>query len=368
MLKLIDRQLVLGYLWAYVICLFSLLSLYIVVDLFTNLDEFTNNHDGFSHSMKHIATYYGVKLTHIFDRLSEAIALLAAMFTIAWMQHSNELIPLLSAGVSTRRVVLPILGAATAMIALSVVNQEMVLPRFAAMLTADKDDPYKDKEIPVPGAFESNGIHVEGRVGYRQSQRVAEFFVYVPEGIARNPLHLHAAEALYIKPEPGVPRTGGWLMTGTEPAELDGWERTDLLEMIDPGKYFLTVREADFDTITRNSKWFQFASTWNLYQELQKPDSSRLASMAVLFHTRLTRPILALILVVMGLSVLLRDQNRNVFISAGMCLLLCGLFFGAFFTCKSLGENDFLSPTLAAWLPVIVFGPLSVVMFDSVHT
>jgi lipopolysaccharide export system permease protein len=165
-----------------------------------------------------------------------------------------------------------------------------------------------------------------------------------------------------------VPRTGGWLLMGTNPPELDGWERPELLEMIDPGKYFLTVREADFDMITRNSKWFQFASTWHLYRELQKPDSSRAANMAVLFHTRLTRPILALILVVMGLSVLLRDQNRNVFISAGMCLVLCGLFFGAFFTCKSLGENDFLSPTLAAWLPVMVFGPLSVVMFDSVHT
>ena len=45
--------------------------------------------------------------------------------------------------------------------------------------------------------------------------------------------------------------------------------------------------------------------------------------MAVMFHMRLTRPLLGLILVVMGLSIILRDQNRNVFISAGLCLLLC---------------------------------------------
>lgn len=368
MLKLIDRQLVLGYIWSYVICLFSLLSLYIVVDLFTNLDEFTNNHEDFAHSMKHISLYYSIKLTHIFDRLSEAIALLAAMFTIAWMQHSNELIPLLSAGVSTRRVVLPIILAAAGMIAVAIANQELLVPQFAAQLLADKDDPYKDKEIPVPGAFESNGIHIEGRVGYRQSKQVAEFFVYIPEGIARNPVHLHATEAQFIKAQDGKPRTGGWLLTGTTPPELENWERSDIVEMIDPGKYFVYVREADFDMVTRNSKWFQFASTTHLYEELQKPDSSRLASMAVLFHTRLTRPILALLLVVMGLSVLLRDQNRNVFISAGLCLVLCGIYFGTFFTCKSLGESDILSPTLAAWLPVMVFGPMSVVMFDSVHT
>jgi lipopolysaccharide export system permease protein len=180
-------------------------------------------------------------------------------------------------------------------------------------------------------------------------------------------LHLTAEEARFIPPN-GQPRTGGWLLTGTEPAQLDNWDNPRVLEMIDPGKYFLPVEEMDFDAITRSGKWYNFASTWRIYGELQKPDSARLASMAVLFHTRLTRPILGLILVFLGLSVILRDQNRNVFISAGMCLVLCGVFFASFFTCKSLGESNILSPALAAWLPVLFFGPLSFAMFDAVHT
>jgi lipopolysaccharide export system permease protein len=44
------------------------------------------------------------------------------------------------------------------------------------------------------------------------------------------------------------------------------------------------------------------------------------------------------------------------------------VFFAALFTCKSLGENDYLSPALAAWLPVLCFGPLAFVLFDAVHT
>ena len=110
------------------------------------------------------------------------------------------------------------------------------------------------------------------------------------------------------------------------------------------------------------------ASTAQLYDELQRPESTRLASMAVLFHTRLTRPILGMVLVLLGLSVILRDQNRNVFISAGMCVVLCGVFFAVLFTCKSLGSSDSLAPALAAWLPVLFFGPLAFVMFDAVHT
>src|SRR5262249_37061383 len=185
--------------------------------------------------------------------------------------------------------------------------------------------------------------------------------------IAPNTVHLSAEEARYIPPGDG-PRTGGWLLTGVAAVDLGGWDDPSVLEQIDPGKFFLHVEEVDFDVIIRSSKWYRYASTLQLYRELQKPESARVASMAVMFHTRLTRPILGLILVLLGLSVILRDQNRNIFISAGLCVVLCGLFFGAFFTCKSLGDNALLSPALAAWLPVLVFGPLSLVMFDAVHT
>src|SRR5205085_9498094 len=140
-----------------------------------------------------------------------------------------------------------------------------------------------------------------------------------------------------------------------------------VLEMIDPGKFFLHTTEVDFDAVTRSRTWYVFASTVRLRAELNKPDSTRLAAMAVLFHMRLTRPVLGLLLVCLGLSVILRDQNRNVFISAGLCLILCAVFFAACFACKHLGDNEYLSPALAAWLPVLCFGPLAFAVRRGAH-
>ncbi len=37
-LKIVDRQMIRGYFKSYFVCLTALLSLYVVVDLFTNLD------------------------------------------------------------------------------------------------------------------------------------------------------------------------------------------------------------------------------------------------------------------------------------------------------------------------------------------
>ena len=54
--------------------------------------------------------------------------------------------------------------------------------------------------------------------------------------------------------------------------------------------------------------------------------------------------------------------------SGNVAYLLGGLFFGVQYSCKMLGDNDFLPPALAAWAPVLCFGPLAVTMFDAVHT
>jgi lipopolysaccharide export system permease protein len=367
MINLLDRLLVRSYLKAYLICLVSLLSLFIVVDLFTNLDDFIEQQHGLLPVLKHIVTYYGYRSTQIFDRLCEAIILLAATFTVALMQRNNELLPLLSAGVPTRRVVRPILYSACVMLGLSVLNQEVLIPRVATYLYNPRNDPAGNKDIPVNGAYEPNGIHIEGRIGNRKDQVIHEFFVVIPESMAGSLVSLSAAEAHYIPPAADQPHSGGWLMTGTKPALIEGWS-SPILQIIDPGKYFLKTEQVDFDTITRGRGWYYFCSTAQLSDELSRPDSTRLSSMAVLFHMRMTRPILGIILVVMGLSVILRDQNRHVFISAGMCLGVCALFFAAQFACQQLGEHNYVSPALAAWLPVLSFGPLSFAMFDAVHT
>jgi lipopolysaccharide export system permease protein len=355
-----------GYFKSYFICLTSLLSLYVVVDLFTNLEDFSRRGGNFLGVIRAIATYYMYQVSQIFDRLCEAIILMASMFTITWMQRCNELIPLLSAGVSTRRIVVPVLLCAWATLSLAIVNQEFIIPRIADRLQYGKEDVGGDKDLFVNGAYEPNNIHIEGEKASRKERVVRKFRCMIPENLAGIQMHLEAREAHYVND--GTRR--GWELVDARPADPPGEFETNnkVLDVIDTGRYFLHTREVDFDAVTRPAKWFLYASTYRLYEELQKPDSSRVAPMAVLFHTRLTRPLLGMLLVFLGLSVILRDQNRNVILSAGSCLILCGVFFLTAYGCKMLGDNDYLAPALAAWLPLLLFAPLGIVFFDAVHT
>ena len=364
MFTTLDRMYLVNYLRSYLIVLVSLLSLYVVVDLFTNLDKFSGY--GFAVMMQRIWAYYSVQTSQIFDKLSEAISLLGAMFTVAWLQRNNELLPQLSAGISTRRVVRPILFGAGFTLLLGPANREFVIPRIADQLTLQRDDLEAVKAIPVNGTYDPYGMHVEGVFGFRNDKKVEHLFVTFPDAGTAGMVHLTAKEAFYVPPGDD-PQSGGWNLFNTTPDILDAPLPRGLTQL-GPKRYFLKTADVDFDAVTRGANWYLFGSTWNLRELLAKPDARRQTQVAVAFHMRLTRPIVGALLVLLGLSVILRDQNRNVFINAGLCLVMGAVFYAVVFGCKFLGEADVITPPLAAWLPVLLFGPLSITLFDAVHT
>ncbi len=371
MFTTLDRQLIYSYFKAYVFCLISLMGLFVVVDLFMNLDDFTSSKNDFASVAQFIGTYYGYKSFQIFDKLCESVILLAGMFTVAWMQRNNELVPLLSAGVSTRRAVQPVLICAGAMMILAAVNQELGLPFIDAFMLENRKNPDGAQETTdVKGCFDMEGTLISGRAAIKAKSMILDFNAVIPPRDGRHGFTtIQAKEAFYIPETQGDKRSGGWLLKQARvEGQFDPDDEGEILKSLGAGSYFLKTRDGDLDTVVRVKNWFMYLPTWKLLRELDRPGNTQHANLAIAFHMRMTRPIVGVILIVLGLSVILRDQNRNVFISTGLCLILCAVFFASIFACQWLGKDEYVSPALAAWLPVIVFAPSALVMFDAVHT
>jgi len=379
----LDRLYFVSFFRQYLIVLSSLLSLYVVVDLFTNLNDFTNNKGGFGAVLNHIVGYYSVQVLLIFDRLSEAITLIGAVFTVALMQRNNELLPQLSAGVPTRRVILPVLLGGLLTTALGPLVNEFVIPQYADVLTVPRDDPELRKPTVVRGGFDPDtGAHIVAEQAFRREQRVTKFeYTSAPLGDTETAdsgsgpvagtglLHLTASEAIYVPPAAGKAESGGWDLFNAVPERPEPTQRLpkNLHYLGTPGRYFLNT-DVSFGTVTRRASWYMFAPTSQLWEMLQYTDGTRQTGVAVLFHSRIVRPLVGLTMLVLGLGIVLRDQNRHVFISAGACLVVVALFYVTVLACKYAGDQDFLPAPLAAWLPVILAGPLAVSLFDAIHT
>jgi lipopolysaccharide export system permease protein len=288
------------------------------------------------------------------------------------MRRNNEQVPLLSSGVSTQRVVRPVLLSACCMLSLNLINQELIIPSIGIKMMFQRDDPDGEREVRVRGAYEPNGIHIEGDKALRKERTISKLRCTLPTELVGTLKHLTAAEARYVPKGEGR-RTGGWELTGTDPEDLEIPD-FPFIEQIDKGKYFLRVRRATFDVLTRHDNAYQFCSTKELYDDLQNEEANRQGASqldrkkAVLFHVRLARPIVSIILVVLAVSVILGDQNRNIYIGVGLCLSVCSLFLVVILVCKFLGDNNLIAPPLAAWLPIFLFAPVALVRFDAVQT
>jgi lipopolysaccharide export system permease protein len=367
MITTLDRMVLVSFFRSYAIVWSSLISLYVVIDLFTHLDAYVSRPGGVVAVAHYIFRYYVFRIPQVFDLLAEPISLMAAAFTVAWMQRNNELLPQLSAGIPTRRVIRPVLLGAAITIAFAPLNQEFVIPEVADELMTPRDDQEGTRAQILMGAYDTSGIHLEGGAGFRRDKRIENFYATFPESSPSGMVHLSASEAIYIPPGDDPQTTGGWMLTNTMPETFTGPLPTNLT-VLGPGRCFLKVDTADYDTVSRGGTWYVFASTSRLRELLTGAEQRRQVKMAVAFHTRVTRPIVACLLVILAVSVILCNPNRNVVLSAGLCLVVLAGYYVCTLGCKALGDTNYISPPLAGWLPVMVYGPIAIVVFDAVHT
>src|SRR5947209_2767102 len=163
---------------------------------------------------------------------------MAGMFTVAMMQRNNEHLPMLSAGVPTQRIVAPVLLCACFMLGLSVLNQEMLIPRIGNKLNLDRNDPEGERQVAARSAWDLTGIHLEGERAVRKTLTIEKFGCMIPETINGNLIHISAKEARY---HPGKePQHGTWELIGCPPDKVE--PIPDLLEVRDVGRYILHTR------------------------------------------------------------------------------------------------------------------------------
>ena len=153
-MRILDRQRLWAFTKAYFTCYTSLVGLYIVIDAFSNLDEFMKRADGFSELVNVMGRYYLVHQALYFDQLGSVIGMMAAIFTVTWMQRNNEHLAMLAAGISTHRAIRPVLFASVIVSAFSVANQELIIPRYAEEIQKSHDDDGVRK-VQVPSHYDA---------------------------------------------------------------------------------------------------------------------------------------------------------------------------------------------------------------------
>jgi len=366
---LIDRYLGRAQLHAFVIVFVSLAGLYFVFDAFTNLEEFITHAAEKGGLARVLASYYGGRIVWFFDATSPVITLASAMFTLSWLERHNELTALLAAGVTRWRIARPVIVFAALVSVLAAANRELLLPRVREAFARNAQD--LDGQTVQP--FESRYDHrtdilFRGR-GVRLAAGVIESpSLLLPPQLAEYGPQLSAQQAVWQPAAESRP-AGYRLRDVHEPADIDRLPALtlggrpvvltrDAAEWLGPGECFI-VSDVTFEQLIGSANWSQYSATIELVRAIANPSLGVSGDIPLRVHARFTAPLLDMGLLLLGIPLVLGPTRRGVFAAVGGCVGMTVVFFLIVTGSHALALGDAISPSLGAWLPLLVLGPLA---------
>jgi len=308
-----------------------------------------------------ILHYYGLSLPFLFLQVAPFVTLMAAMFTVNRLLKKNEVTPALSAGVSTHRILLPVY-LASALLGVAMVGLREVASDWIA-----------DQRERVHHRLEHRTEEVVyERVVVRDfggSIAILDRFLPAPadggpptiEGLAvrlRRDGHYLRVEAPRARWE-----GGRW--------RLEGGERSRLAEETSEREPAEVLREFDLTpelALTyRRARDVPLELSFGEVRRLVAREPDR-PDWLTLWHYHLTFALANLILVLVGVPLMFTYERGHGAERMALGGLLCVFYFGVDFVLRSLGLSGGLSPLFAAWLPVLVFGSLGIMLTDGQRT
>ena len=468
-MKTLDRYIVRTFLTTVGLFLLAMMMLRIVMHLFVKMDEFTEDVESLSQVFSAAWLYYVDRSLVYFIELGGVIIVASATFSLARMNHTNELTAMLASGVSLHRIVWPIIVCSMLLGGLIILDQELLVPRVAHRLIRQPDEygGRMETEFMVPALTDSSNTawysarfstltgtmsyplalirnesflslgRVRGtRAEYGRLDGVAGWDIHgadlvkitepggvvwpanpsgerVPTDLRLTPLklltHKNSGQdrtgnvplvdlrgiydrqfglTLYADrfvPDPYVPqsrRTGrlenprfvfssdNGHPLGTVHAAWATWEYSDEVPgspgfwRLSEGLLFLPSDLTPGDlTLRRATKWISYMSSADLMRLLRINRIPDERTAVLTLHIRVANPINNLIMLLLGLPFIL-SRLRNIKASAFLCLAVVGAFYMFVYFCRYLD----IPPVWSAWLPTLVFGPVAVVMLDSIKT
>lgn len=338
-------------------------GLFVVFDGFTNIDEFQMavENDPSTTLFWTMFQRYLYQSCMFFDMVSPILTILSGVVVFSLMVRHGELNPVLSAGIPTYRLAIPLAVATITVNCFMVANQELLIPKIADKVQADRSDGGSSSQFVEPVYDFSTRIMING-----QKLSLTEKMMYNAEFVLSKPtvhdfVTLKAGTAFYHPKTPNTP--GGWLLKEASPRydelQIAEFAKKMILPGDDPKDVFIVTDVGCDQLCNRNAS--ALISTPELIARINNPSFSDLSirKQTMDLHSRLTRPFMNLIAVMVSIPFVLRKESRSQILNIAVCACVMGGLFLISQCFNYLGSTNLITPDQAAWFPVITSGTLA---------
>ena len=353
----LDRYVARLFTFSYGAAFFLVVGLFVIIDMATNLDEYlARDKTGYAPSTALVGEYFLLQLPFHFLQMSPYVTLVAGLFTAARLASSNEVVAALGAGISARRLLLPVyLGAAV------MAGGVFVLRERATQELGRRRDLLQDhlKERRSEPEIEQLLIPVR-----RNTPVTVRDYVIMPEpseSVARGGLSLQSREdGRIISFDASSARRlsgcRGALENGRRLEDEGGKRQQRKIDVLDDPRF--TPAEVELAWKAREHPMdLSYAELANLLA--REPTNLQYQS---LLQYNLTFPLAGLVLLLVGLPFLVGSERGKAGERIARGFLLCVAYFGVDFVARTLGCQGAVGPVFSGWFPLVLFGSLGAVL------
>jgi lipopolysaccharide export LptBFGC system permease protein LptF len=379
MINIIDRYILGTFVKNYLISLMVLVGMYVALDMvfnFGNLTQTTPGTETYSiwHMLADIGDFYFYKAFFFFVHLSGMIAVVAAAFTVVRLSRNNEMTALLAAGTPLTRIAMPVILAGVVLnVILLPIDQELIIPAMIPKLMRDHADIHESSvkayavnmmEDPSGGLFNAARYAPPAK---HQPARIEYLDVIERDANFQPTLHIYADEATWN------PRLKGWDLTNGFSVPISSPQQQIKLASATPRHFYKTLMTPDEIALNLGKDYIQLLSLQKITQLLSL---NRYGTLDLLRakNLRVAQWLLNVFLLLLAISTVLTREPGALKAAAAKCLLLTGLCMGSVFITYQMAaspptpELTNLWPALMAWVPIFIFGPLSILLMSQVKS
>lgn len=366
----LDRYVLVHFAQSYLTAMLLMTGLFMVIDMASNLDNYLETwEDGTTVPGSVLVKYYILNLPYLFLQVAPFVTLIAGMFTIAKMLKAREVTAILSAGVSARRMLVPLFLSGGLLAVLMFVLREALVMGVAQERDSLR---YVLEEQRFDERYESLSL-VEENGGWVLIQE------YLPEGPDGWPrieglttiLRRDSSRGVtkYVRNDAASATWDGetWVLEDGERTvvDLDAVDESRSLEPVDRLDGFRFT--PDLAITYKRAEEAPLELSFGEVSELMRRDPDD-RSYQTLWHYHLTFPLANVILLLVGIPLMFNYERGRGTDRIAIGGLLCVFYYAADFVFRTLGIKGDLSPLLSAWVPVLVFGAIGVMLYDSLKS
>ena len=354
-MKILQKYLLGEFLKYFTVTIISLIFFYITVDFISNIGAFTKH----SPEFHYIIIYYFYKLPEIIYRVLPLSVLLSTLLSISFFNKNNEITAIKSSGMSMLKFFTPliILGAAISVFAFSLSNfvaaRTNVLRRVVMRRYINKNKSYGESSVYK---YTTKNILIH----YKNSIITAE--IMNPSDKTIKGVDVYVFNDKFILLRRYIAKTGRFAKKGLE---LSGGREDNFnLKNKNSGfvqEYFKTVKIPVYLSLNFFRSYTlrpEFLSIIDLSKmaSVAKKSESGLSYVLTSYYSKLSFPVINLILILIGISVgLMLGKKGNSPVSIGISIVFAFTWWVINSIALSLGESSQLNPFLAAFMADIIF-------------